>query len=86
MTEYLSKVITDFPEEIIGKAATPAGDHLFKVRDEGRKLNDEHADAFHHTVYQLLFVANRARCAIQMAVSFLKQREYKHLTKMTGEN
>jgi hypothetical protein len=60
MTQYLSKVIADFPEEIIGKAATPAGDHLFKVRDEGRKLNDEQADAFHHTVYQLLFAANRA--------------------------
>ena len=29
MTEYLSKVIADFSEEIVGKAATPAGDHLF---------------------------------------------------------
>jgi len=28
MTKYLSRVIADFPEEIIGKAATPAGDHL----------------------------------------------------------
>ena len=71
MTKYLTKVIVDFPEEIIGKAATPAGDHLFKVRDEGRKLNEEQADAFHHTVYQLLFVANRARRDIQTAVSFL---------------
>jgi hypothetical protein len=58
MAKYLSKVIADFPEEIRGKAATPAGDHLFKVRDEGWKLNQEQADAFHHTVYQLLFVAN----------------------------
>ena len=74
MTQYLSKVIADFPEEIIGKAATPAGDHLFKVRDEGRKLNDEQADAFHHTVYQLLFAANRARRDIQTAVSFLATR------------
>jgi hypothetical protein len=71
MTKYLSKVIADFPEEIIGKASTPAVDHLFKVRDEGRKLNEEQADAFHHTVYQLLFAANRAQCHIQMAVSFL---------------
>ena len=39
----------------------PAGDHLFKVRDEGRKLNEEQADAFHHTIYQLLFVANQAK-------------------------
>jgi hypothetical protein len=71
MTKYLTKVIADFPEEIIGKAATPAGDHLFKVRDEGQKLNEEQADAFHHTVYQLLFVANQARRNIQTAVSFL---------------
>ncbi len=39
----------------------PAGDHIFKVRDDGRKLNEEQADAFHRTVYQLLFAANRAR-------------------------
>jgi len=74
MTKYLSKVIADFPEEIIGKVTTPAGDHLFKVREEGRKLNDEQADAFHHTVYQLLFAANCARRDIQTAVSFLTMR------------
>jgi hypothetical protein len=61
MTKYLSKVIAYFPEEIIGKTATPAGDHLFKVRDEGQKLNEEQADAFHHTVYQLLFASNQAQ-------------------------
>jgi len=74
MTKYLTNVIADFPEEIIGKAATPAGGHLFKVRDEGRKHNEEQADAFHHTVYQLLFVANRAWHDIQTAVSFLTTR------------
>ncbi len=36
--------------------------------------NDEQADTFHHTVYQLLFVANRARRNIQTAVSFLTTR------------
>jgi hypothetical protein len=39
MTQYISKVIEAFPEEIVGKAATPAGDHLFKVREDGQKLN-----------------------------------------------
>jgi len=53
---------------------TPASDHLFKVREDGRKLNEELADAFHHTVYQLLFAANRARHDIQTAVSFLTTR------------
>jgi hypothetical protein len=31
-------------------------------------------DAFHHTVYQLLFAANRVRRDIQMVVSFLTTR------------
>ncbi len=61
MTEYLSKVLANFPEEIIGKAAMPAGDHLFQVRDDGRKLNEVQANAFHHTVYQLLFAVNQVR-------------------------
>jgi hypothetical protein len=44
------------------------------VREDGRKLSEELADAFHHTVYQLLFAANRARRDIQTAVSFLTTR------------
>jgi hypothetical protein len=32
------------------------------------------ADALHHTVYQLLFAANRVHQDIQMAVSFLTTR------------
>lgn len=74
MTKYITKVISDFPEEISGVAATPAADHLFKVREDVMKLNEEQADAFHHTVYQLLFAASRARRDIQTAVSFLTTR------------
>ena len=50
MWDYLGKVITEFPEEITGTCVTPAGDHLFKVREDGRKLNEELADAFHHSI------------------------------------
>ncbi len=60
MWDYLGKVIKDFPKEITGTCATPAGDHLFKVHEDRRKLPEELTDAFHHTVYQLLFAANRA--------------------------
>ncbi len=74
MNMYISKIIKKFPEEIIGKSATPAGDHLFKIREDGRKLDDGMADAFHHTVYQLLFAANRAHRDIHTAVSFLTTR------------
>jgi hypothetical protein len=69
--DCLRKVIKKFPEEITGVCATPAGDYLFKVRDDGKKLNEEQAEVFHHTVYQLLFAANQAQKDIQTAVSFL---------------
>ncbi len=71
MCKYLSKVIEGFPEEITGVSATLAADHLFKVREDGRKLSKEQVDVFYHTVYQLLFVANRACRDIHTAVSFL---------------
>ena len=46
------------------------------IRDEkeARRLNEEQALAFHHTVAQLLFMATRARRDIQTAVAFLTTR------------
>ncbi len=41
MNLYISKIIKEFPEEIIGKTSTPAGDHLFKIKEDERKLDDE---------------------------------------------
>ena len=63
MIEYLKNVIEEFPEVIKGRAATPAHEKLFVIRDEkdARKLSEEQALAFHHTVAQLLFMATRAR-------------------------
>jgi hypothetical protein len=74
MTQFVSKIIEDFPEKKVGKSSTPAGDHLFKIREDGKKLDDEMADAFHHTVHQLLFAANCVHWDIQTAVSFLTTR------------
>ena len=74
MEKYITKIIEEFPEEITSTSATPAADYLFAVREDGRKLNEEQATAFHHTVYQLLFAANRSRWDIQTAVSFLTTR------------
>ncbi len=65
MQIFIKYIIADFPEQITGVSATPAADHLFKVREDGKKVSGEKVDAFHHTVYQLLFAA------IQTAVSFL---------------
>ena len=73
MISDLKGIIAEFPELIKGRAATPATEHLFTVRDEkeARPLEKETALAFHHTAAQLLFMATRTRRDIQTAVAFL---------------
>ena len=57
MEEYLRGVLNDFPEEIAETPETPSALNLFKVRDnkERELLDETRAQAFHHTVAQLLF-------------------------------
>jgi hypothetical protein len=76
MIKYLKNVINEFPKIIKGRAATPAHEKLFVIRDENeaRPLKEDQALAFHHTVAQLLFMATRARRDIQTAVAFLTTR------------
>ena len=73
MMEYISSIITAFPEEISGFRATPAADHLFDVRDpqDACPLPEEQARTFHHTVAQLLLLSACARCDIQRVTAFL---------------
>ena len=63
MFKYLDSIIDEFPELITGKDATPAVDHMFRIRDadEAKYLPEEKAIAFHHTTAQLLFLSSRAR-------------------------
>jgi hypothetical protein len=58
MIAYTSKVISDFPESITTSCTSPAGDHLFTIRNAAKAkfLPEEQAQAFHHTVAQLLFL------------------------------
>ena len=74
MSGYTKEVINAFPEVINGAGATPAADHLFQTREDGKKLPEEQAAAFHRTTAQLLFLSGRARRDIQMAVAFLTTR------------
>jgi hypothetical protein len=76
MWDYIQKVINGFPEEITGVCSPPASNYLFKVCEDGTKLNEEQAEAFHHTVYQLLFAATE-----QEAIS----RQRYHLSFLTTQ-
>ncbi len=73
MIKYTTKVIDNFPETITTTFATPAADHLFTVRNkqEAKFLPKQQAQAFDHTVLQLLFLCKGTQYNIQMAISFL---------------
>jgi hypothetical protein len=76
MITYTSKILTNFPEPITTSCATPGADPHFTVREESKAkfLSEAQAQAFHHTVTQLLFLCKRTRRDIQTAVSFLTTR------------
>ena len=52
MIKYLQKIIEEFPEDIKSTRASPAGDHLFEVREDADRkvLPEEQARQFHRTV------------------------------------
>ena len=55
-----------------GTAATPAGNHLFRVNEtDPDELCLKKAEVFVHVVMQLLYLSQRARPNICTAVSFL---------------
>ena len=74
MFKHVDNLLEEFPEEISGKAATPAAKHLFEVREDGEKLNEKDAEAYHHTTAQMLFIGSRARRDLQPVISFLTTR------------
>jgi hypothetical protein len=76
MIKYTAKVIDNFPKTITTTCTTPAADHLFTVRNEheAKFLPKQQAQAFHHTVAQLLFLCKCTRRNIQMTVLFRTTR------------
>ena len=69
-------VLDDFPEEITETPETPAASNLFNVRDDNERelLYETRAQAFHHTVAQLLFNGIRCTKEAQTTISFLTTR------------
>ena len=74
--EYLKVVLANLPKEITETPETHSASNLFNVRyNKERELLDEtRAQAFHHTVAQLLFTGIRCRKDAQKVISFLMMR------------
>ena len=76
MEPYLDEILDDLKdiELFQGEATTPAADHLFKTRNDASKLDEETASLFHRVTAQLLWVKQRGRPDISVAVAFLCTR------------
>ena len=76
MVDYIKLILQDIPEDMRkGTAATPAGNHLFKVNETNpEKLSSKQAEIFVHIIMQLLYLSQRARPDICTTVSFLCSR------------
>jgi len=74
MKEHIKGAISNFPEDIIRNAAMPAAKYLFEMSDTDEKLSPELADKFHRIVEKLLYVTQRARVGILLAIAFLCTR------------
>ena len=58
MLKNLYKVIEEFPEVLQGTNASPAGEHMFTLIEDGKRElpPEEQARKFHRMVAQLLFL------------------------------
>ena len=74
MFDYLEEIIQSLPSDFKGEARTPASNHLFTIDEDAEKLPIDKAEAFHHYVAKLLFMAKRTRPDIMTAIAFLCTR------------
>ena len=76
MIKYTGKILRLSPKNIVGSAASPAAENLFKVGNEkdAKYLPEEQSQRFHHTTAQQLFMCSRSRRYIQTAVAVITTR------------
>ena len=56
MCNYIQNMLDELPLEIQSIARTLAVSHQFDLNPEGKKLNVERAQLFHHIVAKLLYL------------------------------
>jgi hypothetical protein len=72
MDDYISDLLEEALQDMARLAATPAGDHLFKISKDPEYLGDSALELFqHHLTAKLLFLCKQAQLELQTAVAFL---------------
>jgi Reverse transcriptase (RNA-dependent DNA polymerase) len=73
MTDYIKRLVDEFPEKINGTAPTPAAEDLF-AEGKGAKLDPAKSKTLHTWVAKALFACKRARPDIHVATTLLCTR------------
>jgi hypothetical protein len=71
MPDYINGILDEVPNDMQGMAVTPTAANLFMVRDDIEKLDDKHAETYHHLMAKLLYLCKWAHPDLQTVVSFL---------------
>lgn len=74
MAPHVQDAIDAWPEELKGKAVSPAACFLQKTNPRAKKFDESKAKLFHTIAAKCLWTMQRARLDIQTAVSFLTSR------------
>ena len=74
MKDHVLEAIADFPECCNINVTSPAPNYLFQVTPDLPTISEPDRKIFHKIVAKLLYVANRARPDIMVAISFLTSR------------
>ena len=89
MIDMIEKMLEDIPDDMDGEKKSPAQVHLFKVNEDGVRLEEDKRVIVHRNTAKLLFISQRARPDVQTATSFLCTRvkeadtdDYRKLTRV----
>lgn len=74
MRDYLEEAIEDFDESVGKSVMTPATKKLFKISEESPDLNPKRGELLHSITAKLLYVLQRGRMDIQLAIAFICSR------------
>ena len=73
-SKYIKEAISDFGEDVSRSVNTPTADFLFEMNESQQKLNEKDREKFRSIVAKLLFVTQRGRPDILVAIAFLTTR------------
>ena len=74
MTEYVAKMLEDFPNALSGRTSCPWSENLFQVQEESPDLPEDQAATFHTFVMKGMFLCKRARQDLLPGIVFLATR------------